>query len=99
MMLEMFTAPAAVLEPETDWKADALGVIEDLAKSGQTFNADTLRARGIPEPPKHPNQWGEVFRTAKRRGLIAKADFSSSQRKSRHGGGLHAWRGVNHARS
>jgi hypothetical protein len=88
---------AAVLEPETDWKADALDVIADLAASGMTFNADTLRARGIGEPP-HPNQWGGVFQSAKRRGLIMKADYSSSQRKSRHGGGLHAWRGVNHAR-
>lgn len=87
---------AAALEGETDWKADALEVIEGLAKTGMTFNADTVRQRGIKEPP-HPNQWGSVFRTAKRRGLIAKADYSSSQRKSRHGGGLHAWRGVNDA--
>lgn len=89
---------AAVLEPETDWKADALDVIADLAASGMTFNADTLRARGIEEPP-HPNQWGSVFSTARRRGLIMKADYSNSQRKSRHGGGLLSWRGVNDARS
>lgn len=82
---------AAVLE--TDWKAEALDVIEDLAKTGMTFNADTLRQRGVLEPPHH-NQWGSLFRTAKSRGLITKADYSSSQRKSRHGGGLHAWRGV-----
>lgn len=83
---------AAVLE--TDWKAAALDAIEDLAKTGATFNADTLRARGIPEPPRHQNQWGSLFTTARRRGLITKADYSSSQRKSRHGGFLHAWRGV-----
>lgn len=85
---------AAVLE--TDWKADALEAIEILAKTGAMFNADTLRAVGIGEPPHH-NQWGSVFSTARRRGIIAKADYSSSQRKSRHGGFLHAWRGVNHA--
>lgn len=85
---------AAVLE--TDWKAEALDAIENLAKTGATFNADTLRARGLGEPPHH-NQWGSVFSTARRRGIIAKADYSSSQRKSRHGGFLHAWRGVNHA--
>lgn len=90
---------AAVLEPETDWKADALVVIEDLAKTGNPFNADTLRARGVPEPPNHQNQWGGLFTAAKNRGLITKADYSSSQRKSRHGGFLHAWRGVNHAGS
>lgn len=89
------TAPAVL---ETDWKADALDAIADLARSGATFNADTLRARGIGEPPHH-NQWGSVFSTARRRGLIAKADYSSSTRKSRHGGFLHAWRGVNHAGS
>lgn len=82
---------SAVLE--TDWKSDALEVLEDLAKSGTTFNADTLRQRGIQEPA-HPNQWGGLFITAKNRGLIAKADYSSSRRKSRHGGFLHAWRGV-----
>lgn len=85
---------AAVLE--TDWKAEALGVIEDLAKTGATFNADTLRERGVQEPPHH-NQWGGLFTTAKHRGLITKADYSSSRRKSRHGGFLHAWRGVNDA--
>jgi len=85
---------AAVLEPEVPWKVRALGEIEDLAKSGVTFTADTLRQRGIPEPPHNPNQWGGLFQTAKKRGLIAKADYSSSQRKSRHGGFLHAWRGV-----
>ncbi|WP_285240099.1 hypothetical protein [Pseudarthrobacter sp. MEB009] len=82
---------AAVLEK--DWKTSALDEIEALAKTGTTFTADTLRARGIVEPPHH-NQWGSVFGTASRRGLIAKADYSSSRRKSRHGGFLHAWRGV-----
>lgn len=98
MMFEMFTGPAAVLEPEVPWKEHALDVIEDLAKSGMTFNADTLRQRGVPEPPHHQNQWGGVFITAKNRGFIKKADSSSSQRKSRHGGFLHAWRGVPNAR-
>lgn len=87
---------AAVLEPDVPWKVRALGEIEDLAKTGVTFNADTLRARGVQEPP-NPNQWGGVFQTAKRRGLIAKADYSSSQRKSRHGGHLYAWRGLANA--
>lgn len=90
---------AAVLEPEVDWKSGALEVIEDLAKSGATFNADTLRARGVQEPPNHPNQWGGLFTTAKSKGLISKADYSSSQRKSRHGGFLHAWKGVPRAGS
>lgn len=85
---------AAVLEPEVPWKVRALGEIEDLAKSGMPFTADTLRERGVPEPPKHQNQWGSVFGTASKRGLITKADYSSSRRKSRHGGFLHAWRGV-----
>lgn len=88
---------AAVLEPEVPWKVRALGEIEDLAKTGMTFTADTLRARGVQEPPNHPNQWGGLFQTAKKRGLITKADYSSSRRKSRHGGFLHAWRGVPHA--
>lgn len=85
---------AAVLESEVPWKDHALDHIETLAKTGMTFTADTLRARGVPEPPRHPNQWGGLFQTAKKRGLIAKADYSSSQRKSRHGGFLHAWRGL-----
>jgi hypothetical protein len=87
---------AAVLEPEVPWKERALGEIEDLAKTGATFNADTLRERGVQEPV-HPNQWGSLFAKAHRRGLITKADYSSSQRKSRHGGFLHAWKGVPHA--
>lgn len=84
---------AAVLEPEVPWKDRALGEIEDLAKSGMTFTADTLRARGVPEP-RHPNQWGSIFARASKRGLIKKADNATSPRKSRHGGFLHAWRGV-----
>jgi hypothetical protein len=82
---------AAVLEK--DWKAGARHELEALAKSGGTFNADTLRERGITEPD-HPNQWGALFGAAHKRGLITKADYSSSQRKSRHGGFLHAWKGV-----
>lgn len=85
---------AAVLEPEVPWKDQAFGVVEDLAKTGMTFTADTLRARGVPEPPIHQNQWGSVFAKASRRGLIKKADNATSPRKSRHGGFLHAWRGV-----
>jgi len=89
---------AAVLEPEIPWKDQALGKIEDLAKSGMTFTADTLRERGLPEP-RHHNQWGGLFQAAKKRGLIKKADFASSPRKSRHGGHLYAWRGVPNART
>jgi len=85
---------AAVLEPAVPWKVRALGEIEDLAKTGATFNADTLRERGVEEPPINQNQWGALFRAAKRAGLITKAEYSSSQRKSRHGGHLYAWRGV-----
>lgn len=85
---------AAVLELEVPWNVRALEEIENLAKGGGTFTADTLRARGVPEPPHHPNQWGGLFQTAKKRGLITKADYASSPRKSRHGGFLHAWRGV-----
>lgn len=85
---------AAVLEE--DWRATALEALTALAKSGATFNADTLRARGVKEPAHH-NQWGGLFMAARKRGLIVKADYSSSQRKSRHGGFLYAWRGVPHA--
>jgi hypothetical protein len=82
---------AAVLEE--NWRAAALQELTALAQYGATFNADTLRARGAKEPADH-NQWGSLFATAKKRGLITKAYYSSSQRKSRHGGFLHAWKGV-----
>ena len=79
---------------DPNWKADALGVLEKVARSGEDFDAYTLQDKhGLRQPPR-PNMWGSLFATAHKKGIIAPVGYHQSQRRSRSGGTCRVWRGV-----
>ncbi|UDL14884.1 hypothetical protein PP357_gp37 [Arthrobacter phage Sarge] len=80
---------AAVLE-DTDWPADAVAKIIDLAHAHPTFTADDL-AREMRKAP-HPNMVGAAFSTARGQGLIEAAGYTTSNTPSRHHGVVRVWR-------
>ena len=84
---------AAVLE-DTTWKADAMAVLKEVARTGDDFDAYTLETNhGVRRPP-HPNMWGDLFRTAYRRDIITPIGFHQSERPGRAGGVCRVWRGL-----
>lgn len=75
-----------------DWKARADAAMERLARSGQPFSSEDLRAEvGDPE---HANAMGAVFHRAARRRLIRRYGFVTYQRPESHAHVGIAWVGV-----
>lgn len=88
------TRPAALEDPSApDWTTQALAALEELALTGQPFNAETLTARGVPNPPKAA-MWGHLFKEAARVKIIRKVDFRPSTKPSRSGGSGYVWMGT-----
>lgn len=81
------TTPA-VLDTREEWATDALDWIARRAR-GAIITADDLRRHVRPSP--HPNDVGNLFKTAKSRGLISRGIHRTSRSRSRHHGGLHEW--------
>ena len=88
--IERAGGPRDALEP--GWRRQALGVIGRLARNRGQFSVDDVR-RVIGEPDS-PHQWGPVFLTAQRVGLIEAVDVRPSGSRSRHAGLVHVWRGT-----
>lgn len=78
---------------DTTWQADALDVLEGLAKTGRLFDAHALTLAGLREPP-HPNHYGALFSAAQARGLVEHAGWHRSPRRSRNGGVCSLWCGT-----
>lgn len=78
------------------WRDCAWRGVEYLAAAGADFTAPDLTELGVPDPD-HPNRWGALFRAALTAGLIVPVGFTTSTRRSRHGGVLRVWRGAEHA--
>jgi hypothetical protein len=88
------TRPAALEDPTApDWTTQAFAALEELARTGEPFNASTLTARGLPNPPS-PSMWGHLFKEASRVKIIRKVDFRPSTRPSRSGGSGYVWQGA-----
>lgn len=79
---------AAVLDTKEEWIADALDWIERRPR-GAIITADDLRKHVRPAPA--PNDVGNLFKTAKSRGLIARGIPRSSRSRSRHHGVVFEW--------
>lgn len=86
------TAQPMAIE-DTEWRGDALDIVERWATQGRQFTADDLRQE-IGRPAPHQNMVGPIFTTAQRRGLIVKVANSVSRTKSRHGGHQYEWLGI-----
>ena len=86
---------AAVLEnDDPTWKGDALQLIAKVAESGEAFDAYTLETVHGLRPPRHPNQWGMLFRTAASADIITYIGHQRSARPGRKGSMCAVWRGL-----
>ena len=82
-----------VYEAEDDgWKVRAEAAIYVLAKRGQSFTAEDVRA--VVGDPTRPNAMGALFRLASAHGIIERVGFSKPVRPSRHASMMAVWRGV-----
>lgn len=78
------------------WKADALDLIVQLAKTGREFTSDDLYKSGL-GPAPHPNLVGPVFYRALNLGYIIPTHrVRKSQRNARRGGWVAEYRGAHH---
>ena len=78
------------------WKADALDLIVQLAKTGREFTSDDLYQAGL-KPAPHPNMVGPLFYRAMNLGYIVPThQVRRSQRKARRHGWVAVYRGAHH---
>ena len=93
--MQMFVEHEETLSREK-WKADALDLIEKLAKTGREFTSDDLYAAGL-GPAPHPNMVGPVFYRAMNLGYIIPTHrVHKSQRKARRRGWVAEYLGAAH---
>lgn len=82
----------AVLE-NLDWAEEAIRAIEAEARTGQPFDGYAVQQhQGLEDPPSC-QQWGSVFKTAARRGIIHECGFHITNRPTRRGGITRLWIG------
>ena len=78
------------------WKADALDMIVQLAKTGREFTSDDLYKSGL-GPAPHPNMVGPLFYRAMNLGYIIPTHrVRRSQRKARRHGWVAEYLGAAH---
>lgn len=75
------------------WHATALNGLQQLAASGEVFEAYDLIRLGVPEP-EHSSQWGAFFNQAKAAGVIVAAGAGPSARPTVKGSLCRFWRGT-----
>lgn len=83
---------AAALE-DLDWLDDALAVIAEWARTGSRFTSEDLRQSHRPAPSKYMP--GNAFQMARKAGLIQVVGYKLSTDKSRKGGIVRVWEGIN----
>lgn len=93
--MQMFIEHEETISREK-WKADALDLIEQLAKTGREFTSDDLYNAGL-GPAPHPNMVGPVFYRAMNLGYIIPTHrVRKSQRKARRRGWIAEYIGAHH---
>ena len=93
--MQMFIEHEETINRET-WKADALDLIEQLAKTGREFTSDDLYAAGL-GPAPHPNMVGPLFYRAMNLGYIIPTHrVRRSERKARRHGWVAEYIGAAH---
>jgi len=79
---------------DNGWRTRADRVIDELAATGQSFTAETVRAR-LADDAITPAAFGSRFTAAARRGAIRKTGhYIRAQRASRNAGVLAEWIGT-----
>lgn len=76
-----------------DWIAAADAAIVRLARSGQPFSAEDVRA-AVGDPPGHANAMGARMLAAAKHGLLEKIGYGKPTRASSHASVIAIWRGV-----
>lgn len=76
-----------------DWKTECDAAIEQLAATGQEFQAADLVEQGLVREPAHPSQWGPRFQAAARREVIESVSAAPSKRATVHKSLCRTWRG------
>lgn len=79
------------------WKAGVARVIAILARRGEPFTNDDVRAEADQRmlgEPTHCNAWGAAMSTARKRGVIQAVGYTTSTQVSRHGAIVRQWRGA-----
>lgn len=93
--MQMFIEHEETISREK-WKADALDLIEQLAKTGKEFTSDDMYKAGL-APAPHPNMVGPVFYRALNLGYIIPTHrVRKSQRNARRGGWVAIYIGAIH---
>lgn len=82
---------------DSTWRAAALNGLQELARTGEVFEAYDLILLGVPEP-EHSSRWGALFNAAARAGIITAAGFGPSKRPTVRGSALRLWRGTDLSR-
>jgi hypothetical protein len=77
---------------EAPWRARALPVLRDLARSGDEFTSEDVTAK-VGQPP-HPNSVGSLMNTASRQGWIRRSGFVQAERPNQHAALVSRWIGV-----
>lgn len=76
------------------WRQTCDRAIAEAARLGRPFQAfDLTRLYGLPEP-RHGNQWGPRFASARKAGLIEPAGWAESDRPTTARSAVRLWRGV-----
>lgn len=78
---------------DTAWQADAEDVVLMHPATGLPFDADDVRAAGVPEPYS-PARWGALFMGLRRTGHIVPVGVAQSARRQRHAGLNRLWVGA-----
>lgn len=87
---DLFTTYARSSE---EWRKHAERLVDEFAATDLPFSADDLRDAGL-EEPEHPNQWGGMFQTFARQGVIRPDGFAISRKSTRRGSVLRMWIGT-----
>jgi len=83
-----------IANADETYRGDVTRAIEILARGGQVFTADDVRALAGDAPTTcSPNLVGALFNAAAKAGLIGPVGFARSGRVIGHGNRLLTWRG------
>ncbi|MBO2464469.1 hypothetical protein [Actinomadura violacea] len=77
-----------------EWWATAVAGVHRLAATGMAFQAYDLRMAGVPEPPRSAAQWGALFASLAREGVIVPVGYGPSPRPTTRSSAARIWRGA-----
>ncbi len=78
-----------------DWWSRASRAVAQLAREGKPFQAyDIVTRFGVEEPDNGAKQWGALFASMRKAGLIEHASYTTSRRPTANGSACRQWVGA-----